>query len=323
MSNQEHAKYIEIYKSLFPHDIHDDLYIKSNLDIYSLSFGFISSFSNNEITRKNIIKLLDSEYVIFPTNKYYHLTSKSLKYFNKNKIVFLNYYLKDEILHKIKKINNFIKSEDTKNDKIKENMKHLLKIENLKCIYFLENMIEPNTLYRKIKFSTEETFLSFDTYSFKRIEYKLKTICQLLEKMGALKIDIDYFTEKNKENKVEGNIKANQTETGGSISSKENLKSRFVINNVYDIKNQRNNLNLNIHELYDMIDKENDFYIDKNSFLSDIDLKFLMNSRCLNIIKKYETILEFDYVSSFEQKIIEKAIQFGFEINISEICERL
>ena len=77
MSNQEHAKYIEIYKSLFPHDIQDDLYIKSNLDIYSLSFGFISSFSNNEITRKNIIKLLDSEYVIFPTNKYYHLTYSS------------------------------------------------------------------------------------------------------------------------------------------------------------------------------------------------------------------------------------------------------
>lgn len=305
-------KYNEIYDSIFPYSsTNDDLKI-----IHNFSF-LTSSYGNIDITKRNIIKLLDAEYVIFPTNQFYRLTSYSLKYLDKNKIVCLNYYLKDDILNKINEINNIIKSEDTKYDKIKQYIKKYLKIENLKCIYFLENMIEPNVMYKKIKFSTEETFLSFSTYSFKRIEYKLKTICQLLEKMGALNIDITYFNDTLTNQSVEGSIKAGIAESGGKIAFSENNKKRFEIHRTYDKKNQMNNINLNIHELYKSIENEHDFFIDKNQFLSDIDLKFLMNSRCLNIIKKYDTILEFEYVNSFEKKILEKAQKFGFEFSIS------
>jgi hypothetical protein len=310
-------KYIDIYNNIFIYDNLDELKIKNSFNINFLSCGYIKSFNDIEITKQNIIKLLDAEYVIFPTNQFYHWNSTSLKYFEKNKIVCLNYYLKDDILYKINEINKIIKSEESKYDKIKKNIKKSLKLENLKYIYFLENIIEPNTIYRKIKFSTEETFLSFDSYSFKRIEYKLKTICQLLEKMGALKIDITYYNESNTKNNLEGSVIVNNIEVGSGTSSEKNKKKRFEIHTDYEKKNQKNNLNLNIHELYKIIEKEQDFFIDKNEFLSDIDLKFLMNSRCLNINKKYDTILEFEYINSFEKKIINKANQIGFNIKMS------
>jgi len=313
--------YTYIYNNIFPSDNLDELRIKNSFNISYLSLGYIKSYSDIEITKQNIIKLLDAEYVIFPTNQFYHWNSKSLKYLNKNKIVCLNYYLKDIILYKLNEINKIIKSEESKYDKLKKNIKKNLKLENLKSIYFLENIIEPNTIYRKIKFSTEETYLSFDNYSFKRIEYKLKTICQLLEKMGAIKIDITYYNESNVESNIEGTIKVNNIEVGSGSSSEQKSKKRFEIHRDYEKKNQKNNINLNIHQLYKIIEKENDFFIDKNQFLSDIDLKFLMNSRCLNINKKYDTILEFEYINSFEKKIIKKANQFGFDIKMSSHTE--
>ena len=314
-------KYINIYNNIFPSDNSDELKIKNSFNINFLSFGIFKSFNDIETTKQNIIKLLDAQYVIFPTNHFYHFESKSLKYLDKNKIVCLNYYLKDEILYKINEINKIIKSEESKYDKIKKRIKENLKLENLKSIYFLENIIEPNTIYRKIQFSTEETFLSFDSYSFKRIEYKLKTICQLLEKMGALNIDITYYNESEVKNNIEGSVVANNIELGTGISSEIKIKKRFEMHRIYEKKNQKNNLNLNIHELYKIIEKEQDFFIDKNQFLSDIDLKFLMNSRCLNINKKYDTILEFEYINSFEKKIINKANKLGFDIKMSSHSE--
>ena len=48
----------------------------------------------------------------------------------------------------------------------------LLKKENLKPIYFLENEILPDTLYRKIKFGQEEVFMSFNIYAYFVLDYQ-------------------------------------------------------------------------------------------------------------------------------------------------------
>ena len=56
-------------------------------------------------------------------------------------------------------INKFI---ERTNSEDKDELIDNLNIKKLKLIYFLENNIEPNTLYKKISFSKEELFLSFD-----------------------------------------------------------------------------------------------------------------------------------------------------------------
>ena len=66
-----------------------------------------------------------------------------------------------------------------------------VKVKKLKYIYFLENSMEPDTLYKKISFSKQELFLSFDNYIIKKMEYKLRTFCQIAEKLGAIKIKIN------------------------------------------------------------------------------------------------------------------------------------
>jgi hypothetical protein len=303
-------------------NIYDEIFKFDNTNFHVSTHSTTSLINiNPNLIKSSIMELFDAEYVIFPTNHLYHMITRifynPIKYLQKTKIVCINYYLRYEILHILKKINNIIKSEDKKYEEVKERLLNLIKKDKLKCIYFMDNTIEPDTLYRKIKFSTEELFLSFDKFAFKRIEYKLKTMCQIAEKMGALKIDIDYVKDENMSSIVEAGLTGVQNEA--SIKNKRlfHTKINLKMNHVYNKSNQISNVNLNIEEIYKMIDKENDFYIAKEEFLSDIDLKFLINSRCVNLVDKYKTTLIFEYANAFEKQIIQKVRGFGLNLNVS------
>ena len=301
-------KYIDIYNDIFTALDTQDLTIEETFLMKSIDIDDV---------KKNLINLLDAEYVIFPTNHFFHILNPSLSFFEKTKITCLNYYIRYEILSKINMINKIIKSEDKKYDKIKDKIKKELGIEKLKLLYFLENIIEPNTLYKKIKFSTEEVFLSFETYSVKRIEYKLKTLCQLMEKMGAISVNIDYLKNTKNNSSYGGALTATQVNLNLSGQQKNESKTKFNMTCTYDIENQFNNINLNIYELNKMIEKEDIFFISKDQFSADIDLKFIINSRCVNLVKDYETVLVFEYVNVFERQVISKARNFGFQLNYS------
>lgn len=301
-------KYIDIYNDIFTALDTQDLTIEESFLMKSIDI---------EDVKKNLINLLDAEYVIFPTNHFFHRLNPSVSFFEKTKITYLNYYIRYEILSKINIINKIIKSEDRKYDKIKEKIKKELGIEKLKLLYFLENVIEPNTLYKKIKFSTEEVFLSFETYSVKRIEYKLKTVCQLMEKMGAISVNIDYLKNIKNNSSYGGGLKATHINVNLSRQQKNESKTKFNMTCNYDVENQFNNINLNIYELNKMIEKEDIFFISKDQFSADIDLKFIINSRCVNLVKDYETVLVFEYANVFERQIISKARNFGFQLNYS------
>ncbi len=301
-------KYINIYNDIFTTLDTQDLTIKESF--------LMKSININDV-KKNLINLLDAEYVIFPTNFFFHRLNPSISFFEKTKITYLNYYIRYEILSKINIINKIIKSEDKKYDKIKDKIKKELGIEKLKLLYFLENIIEPNTLYKKIKFSTEEVFLSFETYSVKRIEYKLKTLCQLMEKMGAISVTIDYLKNNKNNSSYGGGLKATPININLSGQQKNESKTKFNMTCNYDVENQFNNINLNIYELNKMIEKEDIFFISKDQFSADIDLKFIINSRCVNLVKDYETVLVFEYANVFERQVISKARKFGFQLNYS------
>ena len=298
--------------------IYDEIFKYETSDLKVTTNSLMSWVNHNtNIVKSSIMELFDAEYVIFPTNHYYHYLNNTINYFEKTKIVCINYYLRYEILNKIKKINEIIRSEDKKYDEIKKRLIILLNRDKLKCLHFMDNMIEPNTLYRKIKFSIEELFLSFEKFSVKRIEYKLKTMCQIAEKMGALNIEIAYLKEKDNAISIDTALTGAQTDIGLKNKQSSHNKMKFDMNNSYNKANQISNLNLNIDEIYKIIDKETDFYIAKEDFLADIDLKFLINSRCINLVDKYNTTLLFEYANAFERQIISKARGFGLNLNIS------
>ena len=259
-----------------------------------------------------IFELLRYEYVIFLTNKYFTFFKKSLlEFFKKCNILCLNYYDKVHIQRGIELFNFWIRSSEDNITKDQIILKY--KLRKLKKFYFFENMIEPNILYKKIIFSNEELFISFDKYSIKKIEYKLKAFSQIAEKMGAIKIEIIYDKEIYEKNNFETTLNGN--EVGAGLSKTNINESSEQIKLGFDYSSDSYNFNLNKFDLVDTINKENVFFISKEEFESDIDLNFLIDARCINLIKEYNTELIFKYANEWEKKIFLYALKFNLVLN--------
>ena len=254
-----------------------------------------------KIEENDLDKLISSDYVIFLSDKflgkyYYNL----IKYFQKYNVAYISYKNKDIVMKNLIEFNNYIKNQRDKK----------------KTLHFYENIIEPNTLYKKILFSNEELFLSFAMYTLKKKEYKLRTFCQIAEKLGALSISINDETTKNHSQNISGEVNVgNQASIGVLASNNNSYNGNIELK--FDYTNQHYNLNLNKFNLLQIIEDEDELFITKDDFDSDIDLKFLINARCINLIKKYNTKIIINQVNALERKIISKATRFNLDIGIS------
>ncbi len=296
----------------------------NNTDLLKILKNYTPDQSEN-INIFDVIKLLYNDYVIFLTSKFfynksffYNFKKSLLSYFDKYNIIYFDYNYKNKIQYIINILNNFIKnSSETE----KEELLYIIQnydssfnsSKKIKIIYFSENIIEPGVLYKKIKFSNQEIFIMFDNYILKKMEYKLKTFCQIAEKLGAKKIVIEYNSLNHDDKKIDININSLNTFSLGSDftlsnDSNENIKIIFEYpNNHYDI-------NLNKFYIINSINNENEFLISSDEFDSDLELKFLIDARCINFIEKYNTILVMNYINKIEQKIFLKACNYGLNI---------
>jgi hypothetical protein len=274
-------------------------------------FNNIKNNSKDDYDNSLVIRLLKYNYVIFFTKQKFFINKKLgiIKYLGKYEILCLQYEYKNYILKEIEIINFFIKEAEQKN---KLDIAKDLSLKKLKLLYFFEGLIEPNSIYKKISFSNEELFLPFDKYSIKKIEYKLKAFSQIADKMGATNIETLYDKETIASNDLNMSIDAG----GGSISGKNRImnttKEGVVLG--FDYTNNSYNFNLDKFDIIDIIENENEFFLSKEEFESDIDLKFLINDRCINFIKEYNTQLVFKYANELERKIFSKARFFGLSL---------
>ena len=194
-------------------------------------------------------------------------------------------------------------------------MYKLKKPTKLKYIYFSENIIEPDMLYKKISFSKEELYLSFDNYIVKKMEYKLRTFCQIAEKLGAIQIKIKYDSKLTNNTNFSSEISTPITAIGRNPSS--NNENNTNINLDFEYTNYYYNLNLNKYYIFELIEQESEFFMSKQEFKSDIDLKFLIDARCLNLIQKYDTNIIINRVNELERKIFIKAQKYGINVGYS------
>jgi hypothetical protein len=271
-------------------------------------------YQNKEYDENKVLNLLNSDYVIFLTDKFFNFRNRYLlKYFNKYNIVFFNYKHKDDILITLEFFNFFIKMSN--NCEKNTLMYKLKKPTKLKYIYFSENIIEPDTLYKKISFSKEELYLSFDNYIVKKMEYKLRTFCQIAEKLGATKIKIQYDSKLINKTNFNSEISTPITSIGRNPST--NNENNTNINLEFKYTNYYYNLNLNKYYILELIEQESEFFMSKQEFKSDIDLKFLIDARCLNLIQKYDTNIIINRVNELERKIFIKAQNYGINVGYS------
>jgi hypothetical protein len=264
----------------------------------------------NEKFNEVILTLLRSEYVIFLTNKFYSFFKKSLlKYFDKYDIYYINYNTKSSFITELNKFNTLVKNVSLRNKNIVDlNLK-------LKLIYFFENNIEPNTLYKKITFSKESLFLSFENYLIKKMEYKLRTFCQIAEKLGAETIRIKYDSKTDNKSTINIGIDTPSNNISGSMSSHSEKMGHIDL--MFKYSNFHHNLNLNKFYIIELIENETEFFISKEEFYADIDLKFLIDARCLNLIQLYNTKIIINHVNELEKRIFVKALSYGLELGVS------
>lgn len=265
-----------------------------------------------------VLDLLTHDYVIFFTSKYFSwLKRPLLEYFKKCEVLCLNYYDKKSIERSIEQLNFFIKK--MQSGQIIDAIKAKYKLRKIKYCCFFENSIEPNILYKKINFANEQLFISFDKYSIKKIEYKLKAFSQIAEKMGADKILIIYDKEASQKISVDSNIGTNSVNyatnvgIGGTYTNATDSLEQIKLG--FDYSNDLHNFNLNKYDLVDTIQRENAFFLSKEEFNSDIDLNFLIDARCINLIKEYETELVFKHANEWEKKIFAHAAKFKLNLD--------
>jgi hypothetical protein len=306
-------KIFEILKLAIPDKINDN----------------IEYLFNSNINILDVINLLYADYIIFLTGKFftknkyfYNFNKLLLKYFSKYNIIYFNFEDKNKIINIINIINIFIKEteECIKNEFINE----IYKINNfnknnyfdiskkIKQIYFTENIFEPNILYKKLHFSNQEIFIPFNSYVIKKMEYKLRTFCQIAEKLGAEKIIIDYLSSKTEESNLNINISAFSNKLGTNIINNNHNNENIQITLEYP--NNHSDINLNKFSIVNSILNENEFLITKEEFESDLELKFLIDARCINFIQKYNTNFIINQINKIEQKIFLKAHNYGLDI---------
>jgi hypothetical protein len=268
--------------------------------------NFLKTFNFTEEDINNTLNIYNADYIIFLENKYFsdnlfNYKKNLLKYFYKYNIYYLKFSSKNTIINIINLINSNIIHINNLNNK-----------KNIKQNFFSENIIEPNLLYKKIKFSNQQIFVLFNNFTLKKIEYKLRTFCQIAEKLGAEKIVIDYKSIKKSFKNF--NVNLNWVYASLGYDSKVKKVNEENIQIIFEYPNNHIDINLNKYYIISTIISENEFLMTKDEFESDLEMKFLIDARCVNFMHKYNTNFNMKYINKIEEKIFLKAKGYGLNI---------
>jgi hypothetical protein len=288
------------------------------------------NYYDDEILK--VISLYVEDYSIFLTGRIlkkscFNIKQKLLSYFDKYNISYFEFTDKNKIMNMIHYINSFIKNASSEKKEELTNLVYSNEVEQIKFedskyknntrkkikqIYFFENIIEPNILYKKNKFSNQELFIPFNNYVIKKMEYKLRTFCQIAEKLGAEKIVVEYSSSEKMESSINLNIDSGPINIGSenNVNNIDNNKIQII----FEYPHLESSINLNKFEIIESIFDENEFLITKEEFNADIELKFLIDARCIHFIKKYNTNFMMNHMNKIEHKVLLKAENYGLNI---------
>jgi hypothetical protein len=284
----------------------------------------LSLLYDNDIDIINIIKLFFNDYIVFLTSKFFTRSLFSLKrdllsYYDKYEIVYLKYSDKNKIINIIQLFNIFIKKSPKEvkdifyKEVIQEDKLRFLVLKKMKELHFYENSIEPGVFYKKILLSNQELFIPFNNYVLKKMEFKLRTFCQISEKLGAEKIVIQYNQGSNSKYNIDVSLNMLQNMIGSSVSNVRENNNSIEIIFEYPSKNHVD-INLNKFYIIHSILMESEFLIAKEEYESDLELQFLIDTRCINFIHKYHTNFIINQMTNLENKIFAKSSSYGLNL---------
>lgn len=283
-----------------------------------------SYFTSNELDNRkdDIVKLFYIFDVVILTDDYrIKLVSKTRwncflnykKYINPEEfpgILFLSFNSINLIKKSIRKHNNDILN--TESDNCSNQFRY--------HICFDEGDIYKNMVYKKIQIKNKLLFVPMSKYQLKLTEYRLRGFCQIMEELGAIEIEIEFNNGMIEKSKMESSVSSTDYNyIAGSLgftASSENSDNKEITYKL--IYPKHNTFILNSKVIKKKI-QSGKYIISKKNFDSNLELQYIIDSRCRHFITNYSTVFTLDNSVSYDYKLISKLqankFNLGFESN--------
>jgi hypothetical protein len=298
----------------------DDLNIQIKKE--NLNEDFYDLIKINNVT--NLYDIFSScDMLIFVDN---NKLNKKLSCFKKRKVLkdskfpgctFLPFEYVNYIKKYIHELNTLIAKNKIKNLKIKNGN------DFCSSIYFDEGNIKKNCVYKKMEIMDKMLLVPINRYQIKQTEYKIRGFCQIAEELGANKIEIDF--ERNsclsKTKKVDVNLDAQINLFAGELGLVSSNKDKNNENQSYVLEYPSiNTILLNEKSLLRKIRKKK-FIISENMYNSNLELQYLVHSRCRHFITNYSTVFTLDSSINIDKELKSKfkthGINLGANVSLS------
>lgn len=164
----------------------------------------------------------------------------------------------------------------------------LMKSNDFKIV-FSDGIIKKGVIYKRIIVQKSYAFIPLDVYNYKITEYNIRGFCQIVEELGANKIDIDFSHTINDESitDIESSIEIKKIagDLGFSISNKRDNENSSTYTLEYP---DNNNLILNINKIMENL-RDGKYLISLDEYNTNLELQYVINSRCRHFITNYST----------------------------------
>ena len=184
-------------------------------------------------------------------------------------------------------------------------------------IMFNDGEIIKNSLYKKMEITDMSMFIPIEIYHLKQTEYKLRGFCQIVEELGAKNIEITFKNVDMNENvskynmKIEDDIQLIAGSLGLSTSTIDVNKEGYSYNLTYPSNSA---IILNEKMIKNKI-KQKKYIVSDSIFRSNLELQYLIHSRCRHLMGMYSTVFTFDNNYTIDKNIYMKLKTHGIEIS--------
>ncbi len=186
-------------------------------------------------------------------------------------------------------------------------------------IMFNEGEIIKDCLYKKMEIIDTIIFIPVEQYNLKQTEYKLRGFCQIVEELGAKNINITFKTsnEEYKYKKYGGNIGDDIEFIAGNLGLSSTMNNNNNTNYNYDLTYPNNStITLDEKKIKKKI-KRNKFIVSDSIFRSNLELQYLVHSRCRYLIDKYSTVFTFDNTNVIDKTIYTNLKSHGIKLGFN------
>ena len=230
--------------------------------------------------------------------------------------VFISYNFKNILLRSLSKLNDRITNQNFIDKKYK-NKKN--EIYNFIC--FDEGDILKDIIYKRMEIREKILFIPIDKYNLKITEYKIRGFCQIMEEMGSKSIDINFINNNKKKSFSKCEVKNNINSLVNSLGFNVNDEDENKENRTYNLNFSKiNTIILNENHIIRKI-KNKEYILSENNYNSNLELQYVISSRCNHYIKKYSTSFTLDSNILIDKKLYSKLEKFkiGLNLNINKL----